>query len=126
MMNESRLIKQQIAALWLDRARAKLFLISEDQMQRESFFYIDQKDNNLGSYFERILSKIPPKSLLIILGPDQIKDDFLHTVIEKRPTSAKQIVACETLETDSEIEIANRAYRYINPASKTATKHVKE
>lgn len=120
-MNESRLIKQQITTLWISKTHAKLFLISEEKMQKESFYYIDPSPDNQVSFFDRILQKIPMKSLLILLGPGVTKDEFLQLLQTQWPQLAKQVITCEVLESDSEIEIANRAYKYLNLPFKNAT-----
>lgn len=118
MIHEPKLDKTCISALWISNSSAKLFIISDEKMQKEAFYYIDQDSRNQDSFFERIIRKVPLQSLIILLGPDQTKDEFLQKIESERPLLCQRVVACEFLETDSEIAIANFAYKYLNVSIK--------
>ena len=132
-----------VAILWVDQKQGKLFLISEEQMKRESFQVtgcdslapctkghgtegrssyprgeglsggISCEAVHSVKFFQKLSLSLKVEKKILIVGPGVAKDDFYQYLKEKEPEIAKKVLGCETLNHSTDEHIAAYAMSHL-------------
>ncbi len=109
------------AVVWLDLEKAKLFLISEEKMKRETFkakrvdHHTHRRENDEKDcvvMYEEVISHLNRLNKILILGPGVAKHHFLKRLEERHPQLAKNVVGCEVSDHPTDQQIAAYAAQY--------------
>lgn len=101
-----------LTVIWISRASAKLFHLSNEKMERKQF--TPGRSELLESLFRDTVKEIAAVGRILLAGPDIAKHHFQAFLAEHHPMVGKRVVAIEAVEQPTDAAIAALARRYVS------------